>query len=118
MAKQSKTLTEEELAITKQMEATYQDVQPMRTRDGRFFVIRKCSQVERVRFIDAITPDKKNAVADVAGPNKTYAISVMVHPASQEEKAEIIKDYPFLCEKIVERSIELSEGEVVELGNV
>lgn len=99
------------------MEATHQDVAPMRTRDGRFFVIRKCSQVERVRFIGDVTPDRKNAVADVAGPNKTYALSVMVYPESQEEKGEILKDYPFLCEKIVDRSIELSEGEVVELGN-
>lgn len=113
----SRELTEEERAALAEARSTYGDVAAMRARDGRFFIIRKCTQIERVRFIGELTPEKKGASADISTPNKTFAFSVLVFPKAPEEKTDLLNSYPFLCEKIADRAIELSEGEAVELGN-
>jgi hypothetical protein len=109
----SKELTKEETEILSKLRDQYGDIAAFKTKDGRLAAIRGCTPMERTRLLSELADTKK---PDMAGAHKTFARSVMVWPELQEDRDAILGSYPFLCEKYTNRSIELSEGEAVEVG--
>jgi hypothetical protein len=97
-------------------QAQYGDCNRWRLKDGSFIVVRGCKDVERVRFMTELS-SKQTERLGPATPHKTFAMTVIVHPAEESAKLALLAKYPFFAETACTKSIELSEGQAEDLGN-
>lgn len=105
-----------EKGIFAECQAKYGDCGKFRLKNGTFVVVRGCKDVERVRFMTELS-SKQTEKLGPAGPHKTFALSMLIHPADEAEKLALLGRYPFLAETVCTKAIELSEGQAEDLGN-
>lgn len=88
----------------------------IRTSSGKLVLVRRASPTERSRFLTEVSgKDRSNGLAN---PHKAIALSTIVHPPTREEVELLLAEFSFLCEDVAAKTIEISSGKDVELGEV
>lgn len=109
------TLTEEEKAARDKARAEHGTIGGLRTRDGDFVIVRKCTPAERTRFVTELSKRKEDP--NVAEAHKGMAISVIVHPEDIKERDALLRRCPFLIEDATEMAVKISGASEIDLGN-
>lgn len=110
-------LTAEQKQIIEATREKHGDVYVGATRGGDVFVLRPASTAEASRFQSHAGKTDRNGIAVGMRPaQETLAKAVTVYPVG-EERVALFTKYPFLIVKIADRCIELSGGEIEDLGN-
>lgn len=111
-------LSKEIKAIVERTREQHGDVYVGATKGGDVFVVRPASTAEASRFQSHAGKTDRNGLAVGMRPaQESLAKAATVYPEG-EAKVALFAKYPFLIVKIADRCIELSDGQIEDLGNV
>ena len=111
-------LTEEQKTIIERAREQHGSIYVGATKGGDLFVVRPATTAEASRFqTHAGKTDKAGLAVGMRPAQETLAKAVTVYPDG-EARLSLFSKYPFLVAKIADRCIDLSGGEIEDLGNV